>query len=62
VGSCAARNFFESKKFEAFVAVLICTNFVTNAYESEMNGRLVDEDGNPSGPSLHLCPTSFELL
>ena len=43
-----ARMLFESLPFQCIVAVLISANFLSNAYESEMNGRLVDIGGNPS--------------
>lgn len=51
---CAARAIFHSLNFQLLVAALICANFASNAFEAEMNGRLVDEHGNPSATQISL--------
>ncbi|MGB1603982.1 MAG: ion transporter, partial [Promethearchaeia archaeon] len=43
-----ARMLFRSLPFQMFVALLILANFFANAYEAQMNGRLVTDDGLPS--------------
>ena len=43
-----ARMLFRSFPFQMFVALLILANFFANAYEAQMNGRLVTDDGLPS--------------
>jgi hypothetical protein len=47
-GCCAAAHFFESMQFQFFIALCITANFATNAWEAELNGTLVDENGKES--------------
>ena len=37
------------------VAVLLIANFVANAYEAEMNGKLEDSSGNPTSSQVLLA-------
>jgi hypothetical protein len=41
------------------VAVLLITNFVANAYEAEMNGKLTDSSGNPTSASVSIFFSFF---
>ena len=34
------------------VAVLLTVNFIANAYEAEMNGKLIDDDGAPTAEAV----------
>ena len=36
------------------VAVLLTVNFIANAYEAEMNGKLIDDDGAPTAEAVHV--------
>jgi len=47
-GRCAAAHYFESAQFQFFIAACITANFATNAWEAELNGTLVDENGKES--------------
>ena len=61
---------FRSMPFQIVVAILITANFIINAIESQYNGKLVDEYGNPNAMQdvLDLVDTvmtyafTFELL
>lgn len=41
----ATRAMFESMVFQVIIALLLTINFVVNAFEAEMNGKLVHADG-----------------
>ena len=52
-----ARMLFRSLPFQMCVALLILGNFFANAYEAQMNGRLVTDDGLPS-PTAKMLETA----
>jgi hypothetical protein len=44
----ATRCMFASISFQVVVALLLTINFIVNAFEAEMNGKLVRPDGSPT--------------
>jgi hypothetical protein len=46
-GRCAAQQLFKSSLFQMAISLLLCANFVTNAWEAQMSNRLYNEDGSP---------------
>ena len=43
------RRLFQNLHFQILTALLMASNFFTNAFEAQMNGKLLAPDGSPSG-------------